>query len=233
VKRLVLFTEGKGDRDAGVALASRVLRHVGGEDYLFVDPNPINAQNVGWLLGNEGANWRRTIRVAGKRKNTAGVLLLLDGDLKSIADQRYVERSGSGAFCAAHMASHLAALAVEPGAGHTFSLAVVFACCEFESWIAACIDRMAGAAVAQDRARVPADVEPLPNPDTTRDAKGWLKREIGEYRPTLDQAALARHIDIEIVEQRSRSFRRLVNAMRQIVDAVRSDRHIVTPRLRH
>jgi hypothetical protein len=43
------------------------------------------------------------------------------------------------------------------------------------------------------------------------------------------QVALTSKLDIKLVEQRSRSFRRLKNALNQILEATQQKRSIVTP----
>lgn len=66
------------------------------------------------------------------------------------------------------------------------------------------------------------------------DVKGWLNRCIeAGYKPTRDQEALTRlmieHLDV-IRPRPLRSFRRLESALRQLVDALRSGKHVVTSR---
>src|SRR5207249_864229 len=75
--------------------------------------------------------WIKAVTLAGRRSNAGAVLALYDGDFKSFPP-------GSGAsFCARTAAASLAAAAAEAGAGKTFSLAVVFACVEYETWLVA------------------------------------------------------------------------------------------------
>jgi hypothetical protein len=51
------------------------------------------------------------------------------------------------------------------------------------------------------------------------------------YKPTRDQAELTRLIDLdEIRSQGMRSFRRLESAVKEMVGAIRSGVHMVTPK---
>jgi hypothetical protein len=55
-------------------------------------------------------------------------------------------------------------------------------------------------------------MEPPPDPEAIRDAKGWLARYAGQgfsYKPTIDQPALTNVFDLEQAYA-ARSFRKLV-----------------------
>jgi hypothetical protein len=138
-------------------------------------------------------------------------------------------------FCPVAFATRLAERARAAGAGTVFSLATVFACMEFESWMLACLDRLAGTPFPDGRSGIRPGT-PAPEGDlerAPRDAKGWLDDHIDAgYKPTRDQEPLTRlmvnHLDA--VRQRgSRSFRRLENALRLLVNAIRDNAHIVSP----
>lgn len=230
MKRLVLFVEGRGDRTAGPTLARRVLNEREGVDVLFVDKNPFRVQSVGKLLKDNAEFWQRTLKLAGQtRKNVGGILLLLDGDDKRVASEEYRKRYKTDQFCAARVASYLRELATPGGAGAVFSLAIAFAVMEFESWIVHGIDKLGGVELSGGRGSIPEGLEPPPDAESIRDAKGWLTGHVPQYKPTLDQGVLAQAIDIDVVSTRSRSFRRFVNAILQIVEANRSGNHISTP----
>ena len=52
----------------------------------------------------------------------------------------------------------------------------------------------------------------------------------GGYKPTRDQAALTRLVDLEVIRARKlRSFRRLESAVSSLLEAIRHDRPIVSP----
>ncbi len=64
-----------------------------------------------------------------------------------------------------------------------------------------------------------------------RDAKGWFRAIVdGGYKPTRDQAALTRLVDLEVIRARKlRSFRRLESAVSSLREAIRCNSPIVSP----
>ncbi|MGY0196659.1 DUF4276 family protein [Leptothrix sp. BB-4] len=85
-------------------------------------------------------------------------------------------------------------------------VAVVLANREFEAWFIAAADSLVeviGLSLLPDDQKVPSD--------SPRDAKGWLGKRMGprRYHPISDQATFARHIDLQMARERSRSFRKL------------------------
>lgn len=82
-------------------------------------------------------------------------------------------------------------------------VAVVLAMREFESWF------LAAAESLRTHHKLPDSLECHPQPDTVRDAKGWLTRQMTRptvYSPSVDQPALARIFDLEMARARSDSF---------------------------
>ena len=135
-KNLVLLVEGDGDVEAAPVLVKRLLKEYSAFDTLVLDESPPICLHGGFSKIRRNPNesrrhdfgeWRRFLRLAAKtRRNIGGCLLLLDGD----SDAKIEEQD----FCARRAARLLAAESQEVGAGKMFSLAVVFACQEFESW---------------------------------------------------------------------------------------------------
>lgn len=97
-----------------------------------------------------------------------------------------------------------------------FSIAVVCAHREYESWFLASLTTIH-----------PGHVVPG-NPEAPRDAKGWLAREFG-YREVHDQAHYTQALDVALAAQNSRSFRRLYHAIEQLVKAHTDGQPVVTP----
>jgi len=229
-KRLVLLVEGDGDVEAAPVLVGRLLHEHSAFDAMFLDSRAMKVGGYSSILRNAFGEWRRFLEVAAKRPDIGGCILLLDGDSKI--------KVGGQPFCAKNAARLLAAEAQKVGAGKLFSVAVVFACMEFESWLMAGIDSLLGKPLPDGRKempdRLPADVQTPPNPETSpRDAKGWLGRVMATgYKPARDQADLTRLVDLSEIRSRNevRSFRRMESAIRQIVAAIRLGRHVVTPR---
>jgi hypothetical protein len=225
MKRIVLFVEGEGESVAVPNLVRRLLSEKCAWDTVLLDDNPFRVGEVTRLLKNDCAEWKRKLAASLKRKQVGGVLLLLDGDL---------DRVGGTAFCAAAVARSLAKHSTSVGGGQLFSVAVVFARQEFESWLIAGFDRMQGKQLADGRLISNPKGIVVPQGDleaSPRNAKGWLSNAIeGGYKPTRDQSALTDLLDFDAIRQRQmRSFRRLESALDEIVSAIRSKNHIASP----
>jgi hypothetical protein len=223
-KRLVLFVEGEGDVAAAPVLIKNLLTELHAWDAVFLDSNPLRIGGVTSLFGKKEKNWTDKLRVAAKRGQLGGVLLLQDGDVEV--------RQGQG-FCACKVGRELSYRARAAGAGSVFSVASVFACQEYESWLIAGIESLAGKSLADGRIAIPVDLK-VPESDLERHprgAKGWLNQRIpAGYNPSTDQEPLTRAVDLNAIRACGmRSFHRLESALRQLVEAIRSGKHIVTP----
>jgi hypothetical protein len=182
--------------------------------------------NIAELTKEDGKRWRRYLADARRRANLGGVLLVLDGDLARIRGE---------AFYPFRFGSRLAGWARDVGAGALFSVASVFACQEYESWLIACAGRLAGLALPDGRPGIAADAMP-PEGNLEvhpRDAKRWLDQRLDDgYKESRDQELLTRLMVDQlgaIRERGMRSFRRLETALRQLVEAIRSGKHVATP----
>lgn len=220
-RRLTLLVEGAGDVRAVPALIYRLLEKHGGTAGLYID-TPIEVGNLFALVqhGNEEV-WLNRVGTAAKRRELAGVLLLIDGD----CDQKTVRTSeGNKLFCATTIAAFLALRARTVGAGTSFSFAAVFARQEYESWLIGGIPNLSE--LVKPRTDIPqGDLESAP-----RGAKEWLRDNLKDgYKPTRHQAELTRRIDLELLPKRMRSFRRLDHAVQELIEAARSGCHIVSP----
>lgn len=225
-RKLVLFVEGEGDKKAVRLLVRHLLNELAAWDCLSLDDDVFAVGEVGNLMERKEENLKRYIRAARKRKSLGGILLLLDGDVLS---QR------RPTLCAMNVGRNLARIAQSEGAGVVFSFAGVLAMQEFESWLIGGIEALAGKALPDGRPGIQAKTAP-PESDleiAPRGAKEWLGRcmENG-YKSNDDQAPLTQLLiaNLQPLRRRQlRSFRRLENAMRQLVDAFRSGQHIATP----
>jgi hypothetical protein len=224
MKRLVLFVEGEGEAEAVPALVKRIINGQGTwPDDIVLDSDTFRVGAIGKLAKDHYRDWKRFLGTALKRQNVGGILLILDGD---------TEKLGGKPFCAATIARSMAVAAQEVGAGETFSVAVVFALQEYETWLIAGVTSFAGQRLADGRlvaahARPPyGDLEASP-----RDAKGWLRGMVeGGYKPTRDQAALTHLVDIGVIRERNlRSFRRLESALSVLTAAMRLNKPIASP----
>lgn len=224
MKRIVLFVEGPGDELAVPVLVKRLFTEVDAWDCLYLDPDPLIAGSVHKLLKDDCRNWIRWLGAAAKRRELGAVLLVLDGDARRVEQE---------VFCAAKVARKLAQQATHARAGELFSVATVFACQEYESWLIAGVESLAGKRLKDGRPGVRSGTNP-PGGDlesAPRDAKGWLKKVMASgYSPAKDQALLTEIVDWQLVRNRPmRSFRRLENAVSQIVAAIRSESPRTSP----
>ena len=220
--QLVLLVEGEGDRQAAPVLIKRLLRERDAQDTLVVAPHPIAVGDLSGLRKSNYQEWRRLIEISLRNRRMEACLLLLDGDEPPVTGKP---------FCARESALELIGIAKERGAGHRFSLAVVFACMEFESWLIAGIGSLTGkdlidkAVVIPSNFKLPVNIETAP-----RDAKKYLHRMLSGYRPTRHQAMLTEMVDLNTIrEQNMRSFRRLENALDEMILAIREGRHVASP----
>lgn len=226
-KGIVLFVEGQGEAAAAPRLVKKLLTAMNAWDAVSLDENPFRVGQVHKLLKDDFREWKRKLAAASKRSNLGGVLLVLDGDFDRIG----TSRTGIEEFCAAKVASQLAVAAKDVGAEATFSVAIVIARQEFESWLIAGFESFATKSFPDGRSfredmEVPAtDLETSP-----RNAKGWLNKVIdGGYKQTRDQAVLAEWLDPALVRPKMRSFRRLESAVSQLVHAIRNGEHMISP----
>ncbi len=221
MKRIVLFVEGEGESTAAPILVNKVLNTIPNVwEHVYLDQATFRVGEINKVLSND--NWRRKLLAANKRKNVGGILMLLDGDIKKIGGQTQ---------CLIEVAKELTEQALNLGAGTQFSVVIVFAIQEFESWLIAGFESLKGKEFPDGRrvaveAEIPINVETAP-----RDAKDWFKNIIGGgYRPTRDQAELTRWLDVAIVSSANlRSFQRFESAVTELVNAIKTDQHVATP----
>ncbi|MHC4404376.1 MAG: DUF4276 family protein [Planctomycetota bacterium] len=223
-KRVVLFVEGQGDALAVPVLVKRLITDLDAWDCLFLDSKPFVVGRVNRLFKDDCRNWLRWLGTAAKRGTIGAVLLVLDGDLSRIHGER---------FCAANVARRLARESTQARGGDLFSVATVFACQEYESWLIAGVESLSGKRLKDGRPGVLPGTQP-PGKDlelAPRNAKGWLNNAMESgYNPVRDQALLTEMVDLELVRNRPmRSFQRLESAVFTVVSALRSQSHIVSP----
>lgn len=203
MKRIVLFVEGEGEANALPRLVKQLLTEQKAWDTVSLDKDVFRVGQVNKLVKEQFREWKRKLAASLKRRNVGGVLLVLDGD---------VEKVGASAFCAAIVARSLANEALAVGGGGTFSVAVVFARQEYESWLIAGVESLAGQRLLDGRLIAPDAKAPVGDlEESPRDAKRWFNKVIeGGYKPTRDQAELTDLVDLQIIRERKlRSFRRL------------------------
>lgn len=223
-RQLFLFVEGEGDKQAAPILLKRLLKERGAHDVLVVAPDPWMVGEFPLLRRSNFSEWRRHLNTAIRKYGMEACLLLIDGDSPP---------SGGETFCVKRAAQQLAAIAKERGAGDLFSASIVIANLEFESWLIAGASSLAGKTLSNGAGSFSKDLK-LPTGDielAPRDAKGFFDRALScGYRPALHQASITELVDLDTIRQQDmRSFRRLENAIDEMIDAFRGNRHIVSP----
>ncbi len=227
MKHLVLLGEGHGELSALPVLVGKLLREKDAAGVLFVDRDVIRGPNqVKWdkqAARPDYSKWLPRLTLATRRYNAGGILAIYDGDAPTFP------AGAPSPFCAATAAKDMASKAQAVGAGKTFSLAVVFACVEYETWLIAGIESLAGKRYRDGRIVLPADLK-FPGGEPESHGKRWLEHNCRGYRPTLDQGPLTEMLDLNVVRGRNlRSFKRLEHAVDELLDGVGSGSHISTP----
>jgi hypothetical protein len=229
-KKLILMVEGEGDVQAVPVLVDRLLKGAKGWDCLESCDRSMHIRLGGLhsVVKDEFSFWKRMLQLTAKQQNVGAVLVVLDGDQKYMIPQKKVP------YCAKTTASKLTEIARKScGFGLTTSLAVVFAEREYESWLIAGAGSLIDKKMPDGRPVLKRDAQIASHGSdfTARDAKGWLNRNmVNGYRETTDQKELTRLVDLDEIRRRQiRSFRRLENAVSQLIEANRSGTHICTP----
>lgn len=192
-------TAKSGRRPAVTILVARILQSLGSPGIYPNEKHPPFRMSYGEFF--RGDKLERAIRYHAKYADCAALLILLDMD-----DE-----------CPAQKAADLVTRVHSLG-DLGFSVAIVCAKREYESWFLASLESIhRGETYSGD-------------PEAIRDAKGYLRKRYG-YKPTIHQAQYTEVMDISITGERSRSFRRMQHAIAEILEAWNNGINTVTPLL--
>lgn len=190
---IVPIVEGEGDEQAVPILLRRLL-HERAEHFDLNVGRPIRVQRDRLL---KRGVLERYVALAGRtRDGCVAVLVLID------ADEDCPKRLGPTLTERAKSATGLP----------TF---VALAKTEFESWFVGSISSLRGACEIDPSAESPGD------PESIRDAKGWIRRRMPSnrcYSEPADQPTLAAKFDIDIASERCPSFRRLCERIAELAN---------------
>jgi hypothetical protein len=179
------IVEGHGESTAVPILIRRIVAHYAPDMYAHVG-QVIRVKRTELI---QAGGLERIVELAARQTTRSdGILILLDAD-----DD-----------CPREVADELAARAKKTRPDRTIS--VVAANREYEAWFLAAARSLRGKRGLVD------DLEPPPNPEAIRDAKGWLAKRTTQgfsYKPTIDQPALTQLFDLEQAYA-ARSFRKIV-----------------------
>jgi len=219
--RLTPIVEGPGEARALPILLRRLLLEKFGlnpADIQILPPK--NALGYGRLTrADPKAGVERYVQHALKDQCDC-VLILIDNDpAKGLKHDRIIQDD-----CAPELAHYLAQRLRNMYC--TKPVVVVVARWEYEAWFLANLERIGSLVGIAEGVVFEGDVESVGSP------KGWIARRLPpgrRYSPTIDQPALTRALDLDIVAQRSRSFRRLQHALEELIEATLQNQQIVTP----
>lgn len=199
---IYLVVEGDGEEIAAPVLIRRLL-YEEHQEYQF-EVKAINAKGN----SNIKSHLERFLELTRRISDCCGVLVLFDVETVEI--------------CPVELARLLATRAKELKL--PFPVVVVCAVCEYESWFLASLETIIHRLKAE--ARFDGD------PEQKCNAKEWLTAHMPEgriYKETLDQVKMTNDLNIHLVKQNIRSFRRLCNAVKELLDAVYAGEAVVTP----
>lgn len=190
---IVPIVEGHGDVAAVPQLVRRIAATIDPSRMVEV-AKPLRANRDRLVKPDE---LERFVQLAARRAGPGGAVLVLvdaDDDCPAELGPRLLERA--------------------TGATHGVDVAVVLANREFEAWF------LAAAVSLRSRRGLPADLVPPDEPESIRDAKGWLqdRRTDGfAYSPTTDQPALAAVMDLDEARAGCPSFDKLWRDLERIL----------------
>ena len=186
------IVEGHGEIEALPALLHRIARVVAPDRMLRVNA-PMRVKSGSFL--NRPEELRRFVQLAALKADAknGSVLILLDCD-----DD-----------CPAELGPRILAesQAIRPDVPGFVALAYR----EYETWL------IASALALRGKQGLPDDLVPPDDPESFRDAKGWLGKFMpAGYDPIIHQCSLTRHIDLDAARSIP-SFERLYRHVRRLM----------------
>lgn len=220
--KIAIICEGDGECEAMPTLATRLLQRLNAPEFVTLPPMRLGGLHKVASPAEDGTFWRNKVRYAGQRAKA--VLAVFDGDADNFRGEP---------FCEVTAAKWLASEACSVGAGANFSLAVVIAMQEYETWLIGGVESLAGKPLSKGVSTVLADTRCPPHPEGIRGAKEWLRKNMPRgypYKPMTHQKAMTSAVDLDsIVAADLRSFTRLIGAMQSLINGVRTGNHVCTP----
>ena len=206
-RSIIAIVEGLGEENAVPALLRRILWERLGIYDIVIGESKVTKSKGKLIRELEGFIGHAV------KDGCSAILVLVDAD-----EDCPVELASSLARRAEAMNAHV-------------PIAVVCAKSEYETWFICSLSDSEDDGIRRNLGLRPSVVCPE-NAESIRDAKGWLTDRMPRnrrYSPRIDQDDLTHHIAIELVHEKSRSFRRLCGAVRELADAVDAGASAVTP----
>jgi len=189
---VVLIVEGHGEVLALPILVRRIAWESSPGFSAHIDA-PLRVSRSRLLRKGE---LERLVQLRRYQSDTVGVLLVIDAD-----DD-----------CPAALGPELVRRTDDPQS--PVPVGIVLAKMEFEAWFLAAAESLRG------QRHLRHDLSAPDNPESIRDAKGWLTQRMEgsrSYRETADQAALASLFDMDVARRSAPSFRKLSREVLRIV----------------
>lgn len=203
-KKLSLIVEGDGEVSALPNLVNRILQTHSLNLSMFAD-RPKNANSRNNIIKANGLERFIGYCIADKAD---AILVLFDSDddcPKTLAQDFYkrVQR----------MNIHI-------------PIALVCAKREYEAWFLANIEALIQNGLLNLNTTY--DTSKI---EEKRDVKGWLSSNMpsGKYKEVTDQLKMTRYIEFERTSDLSRSFRRLMHAIEELIDAIDQQKVVISP----
>jgi hypothetical protein len=210
--KLYLIVEGDGEEVAAPKLVRRILH----EYFEYYDDMPIESHNANGkfqlTVTKEGLGIERYLEFARLEPTCAAVLVLVDAEKEDVD-------------CPPRLAKEFAERSRRLGL--PFPVAVVVSVCEYESWFLA---NLGSIAPKYFNGGLPTEYEG--NPEEQCSAKGWISRQMPDgkiYKETTHQEKMSFDININKTYEACRSFKRLVDALGELLKAIDENKNIVTP----
>jgi hypothetical protein len=207
--KIYMIVEGPGELSAVPILLRRIL-HENFQRYELTLAKPFLAKGKGNLTISGGLE--RYLENARAEADCGAMLILVDADKEDVA-------------CPPRLAKDFAERSRKPGL--PFPIAIVVAVCEYESWFLANLET-----IAPKYFEKPETITYEGNPEAECSAKGWLARQMPNdfpYSPSIHQDKMSQLIDLDKTYVICRSFKRLVDAVEELLQAIDEGKTTVSP----
>lgn len=202
--KIVPIVEGPGEVAAIPILFQKILKPSRRHDIQIARPH--NAKGRDNLKKKGGLE--KFVQAAWKERDCGAIFIVLDAE-----DDPYCNLAKDFSTRVKTM-------------GIIYPVVIVVANRMYENWLVASIETIAG------QFGLPAELSPPEDVESIKNAKRWLKDHFPKdqaYKETTHQEAMTHLLNIELARKRSRSFRRLLHAIEQTIEAIDTNAKIVTP----
>lgn len=216
------IVEGPGDVSAVPVLLRRILgESLGIQQWQVL--KPIKTEGCGNMTKPGGIE--RFVLRAQKEPGCSAVVIIIDGDAAEKLPQNQRLRDDCPPAFARWFSHRIQTIAPQ------IPVVVIVVQREYEAWFLASMETIAGRRKngmpgLRDNVHCDGDPENYPDP------KAWINARLSRgysYSETRDQENLTKLINLQIVRTRSRSFRRLIHAVEEIVVMAQQGQVSVTP----